>query len=288
MGQLTLDALTTQVLDYAPGKSPAAVARAANLAIREFYMVAGPMKRWTLTTTAPYSTGTVAIAQGATAITLTGGTWAAGTTNQLIRCSGDDTWYGFTRVTGTTGTLDSGFAGTTLTVGTYEVVYAYYDIPTDILGIQQMWRANETPIHRAADDQFPLLIRASTEPDEPRHYAMVKSTHATNSALRVMMIPYPDAVYSFMATGKVRATQFANSAPTTEYTGFPEELDEILLYGTLFYIMGQRDKAADAAWWVGLWKDGLKAAAAHGMRGAVFEPEQSGIEWRNDGPIVTV
>ena len=281
MAQMSLSDLQTQVLDWLPGKSTAAIARAANLALRKLYAYAGPTLRTTLSSTAPYTTGTVAIANGATAVTMATGTWAASTDGQLIQCEGEPTWYGLTRLTANTGTLSSAFAGADLTVGTYTVAYAFYDLPTTLSAVFNIWRDPRTRLTRMNDEEYARWMSSPQSPGMPLQYAVVKGTHASNSAVRIQLVPYPDDVYTFVLAGRTRPTLFANSSPTTEYSGLPEDYDPALLAGTLDYLMDQRDAQARAAWWHGAWKEALSQAQAtqnEGFDGQFGEAAQ-GYGW---------
>lgn len=278
MAQMSLSDLQTQVKDWVPGQNNAQIARAGNLALRQLYAMVGPMVRWTLTTTAIYNTGTIAVAQGATAVTLTTGTFAAGTDGQLLQGEGEPTWYGFTRTAGSTGTLGSGFAGTTLTVGTYTLAYAFYDLPTTVSSVFNLWKDARTKLTRMGDEEYDRWMGSSQSPGIPRSYAIVKGTHASNSALRVQLIPYPDTVYTFTGAGRARATVFPNSSPTTEYSGLPEDYDNALVAGTLYYLTDQLQKQDRSAWWFGAWKDALRNARGlqtEGMDGQYGEPGTS-------------
>ena len=84
-----------------------------------------------IVTEAAYSTGTVAVTNGSTSVTLTGGTWVTTWTNRKIRLSGASEVYSITITSGTTGTLNRAFNGTTLTAGTYEIFRDTYTLPTD-------------------------------------------------------------------------------------------------------------------------------------------------------------
>ncbi len=260
MAQMLYSDLQTQVQDWLPGKQAAPIVRAANYALRKLYERAGPTVRLNLTTTALYETGTVAITQGQTALTMAGGTFAAGTDGQLIQCDGEMTWYGFTRVGANTGTLASGFGGATLTAGTYQLVYAYYDLPTTISATFNLWRDPQTRLTRMNDEEFTRFMGGPQSPGQPRQYALVKGTHTTNSAVRILLAPYPDAVYTYTGSGRARPTLFTGTG--SEYTGLPEEYDEALLAGALFYLTDQRDKQDRSGWWFGYWEKTLKEAQA--------------------------
>lgn len=260
MAQMTLTDLTTQAKDHIANVEAGRVTRAANMALRRLYAVAGPTVRYGVTTVAPYSTGTIALAQGDTAVTLTGGTFAAATTNQLFRASGESTWYGWTYGSASAGTIAPAFAGTTLTVGTYKIAYAYYDLPTTISSTFDLWRDSRNRLRRVTDEEASRYIERLTEPGQPEAYAVVKGTHASNSAVRIMLLPYPDAVYTFTAAGRARPTLFTGSG--TEYSGLPEDYDDALLAGTLFYLWDGEGKQSESQWWKALWQETLNNASA--------------------------
>lgn len=258
MAQLTLANLTTQVQDHMPGKQSGEITRAANMALRRLYEVVGPTVRFTLTTVAPYSTGTVAITQGQTAVTLTTGTFAASTEGQLIQPDGETTWYGFTYGSASTGTLSSGFAGSTLTAGTYTLAYANYDLPVGISSVFNLWRSTNSRLERMNDEEWVRFMEGPQSPGEPRYYAIVKGTTSASSAVRVMLMPFPDAIYTYTGSARARPTLFTGSG--TEYTGLPEDYDEAMLAGTLYFLWDQHDKQDRSQWWRAVWEDTLKTA----------------------------
>lgn len=83
-----------------------------------------------ITLTPQYITGTVTIAQGATAITGTGTTWTAAMTGRKIRI-GTNEDYTFTYLSGTTGTISPAYAGTTVTAATYTIYQDTYSLASD-------------------------------------------------------------------------------------------------------------------------------------------------------------
>jgi hypothetical protein len=265
MSQLTYANLSTQVLDWAPGWQAGPILRASNLALRDVYALVGPTVRFTLTTTAIYNTGTVAVTQGDTAVTLTTGTFAAGTDKQIIQMSGENTWYEFTRSSGSAGVIGSGFAGTTLTAGTFTVAYAYYDLPTTVSSVFSLWRGPRKRLARMNDEERDRFMDTSQVPGTPLSYLIAKGTTAGSSAVRIMLVPYPDTVYTFLGSGRARPTVFTGSG--TEYTGLPEDYDQALIAGTLYYILNQKDKADSSAWWKREWEDFIGNAKAQQNEG---------------------
>lgn len=84
-----------------------------------------------LQTTAPYTTGTVAVVSGSNALTLTGGTWTAGMTGLEFRVSGRDEIYTFTRLSDTTGTLDRPYEGDDDASASYTIFKRIYALPAN-------------------------------------------------------------------------------------------------------------------------------------------------------------
>jgi hypothetical protein len=82
-----------------------------------------------LQTTAPYSTGTVALVAGSAAIALTGGTWTAAMTGRGFRVDGRGEIYSFTRATDATGTLDRPYEGENAAAATYTIFQGIYALP---------------------------------------------------------------------------------------------------------------------------------------------------------------
>lgn len=266
MAQMTLSDIQTQVQDYIPNKLAAAITRAANMALREMYRVAGPTKRFTFSTTAPYTTGTVAVTRGSTGVTLTGGTFAASSDKQLIQIEGDRTWFTFTRTGGTTGTLGSAWAAANDATATFTLAYAFVELPTDILSVSSLWMPDFFPLDRISEEQYARWMGGAQSTGYPRQYALGPAVTAGSSALRAELIPFPDATYAMTAAGQVRPTLVASSG---DYSGLPEEYDDTWLSGTLMYAWDQEAKDERSAYWRNIFKAGLTAMAANRNRGFI-------------------
>lgn len=93
-----------------------------------------------LVTEAAYSTGTVSVTAGSTAITLTSGTWDPTWTKRQIIISGRGERYGVTITGATTGTLADAWQGTTLTGLSYRMFRDTYSLPSDCeFGKEIVW-----------------------------------------------------------------------------------------------------------------------------------------------------
>jgi len=93
------------------------------------------VKEGTLTMTAYYNTGTVAINAAATSITGTGTTWTTAMTSTdgyKIKIAGNDNVYDFTYVSATTGTISPALSGATnLSGASYQIFRDDYSLATD-------------------------------------------------------------------------------------------------------------------------------------------------------------
>lgn len=91
-----------------------------------------------LQTVDAYSTGTISVTLGSNAVTGTGTTFTALMSTRKIRIDGRNEWYTFTRVSGTTGTLDRNYEGDTDALATYRIYQDTYSLPAGCKFIQVM------------------------------------------------------------------------------------------------------------------------------------------------------
>jgi len=114
--------------------------RALDDGVRRFLLAVDPrsMKQYgwsflkptaTLTTVAPYSTGTIAITDGGTTVTLSDGTWPSWAANGTLEYSGVE-YDVSSRTSDTEIELISAWS-TTITGASYELKRLYYDLPDD-------------------------------------------------------------------------------------------------------------------------------------------------------------
>ncbi len=103
-------------------------------------------KRAYVQTIVDKTAGTVAITNGATAVTGTGTAFAAIDVRSFIQFEGDTNWYEVTARSSTTAiTIGNNFQGATLTAGTYTLRTVYYNLPTDVASIYDARQSN-TPM----------------------------------------------------------------------------------------------------------------------------------------------
>lgn len=86
-----------------------------------------------ITTVAPYSTGTASITNGSSSVTGTTTVWTAAMVGRKVRFGSDTAWYRIaTRTSNTAITLENVYQGTTNTTATYEIYKDEYKLPTDM------------------------------------------------------------------------------------------------------------------------------------------------------------
>ncbi len=123
--------------DKTDSKSTRVIDRTVNSALRllaeshdwEYYNTEGRIN-----TVPQQSSGTVAVTQAASTVTLTGATWPSGLTDYYIRINSSDVDYSFSSRDGdTTATFSTGqvWLDTTQTTATYSLYQSRYDLPTD-------------------------------------------------------------------------------------------------------------------------------------------------------------
>lgn len=152
----------------------------------------------TITTVAPYSTGTVSTS-GAT-VTGSGTTFPAATAAGLARFakSYSDPWYTVTtRDSATQLTLSESYAETALSGATYTLYQDVYELASgvDTLIDLRLLKASDDGPLRTLHER--VLDEGATLPglaDHPTHYSMIAS-NATTAVKRVRLWPVPDAVY---------------------------------------------------------------------------------------------
>lgn len=152
-----------------------------------------------LQTTAEYAAGTVAIAQGATALTGTGTTWTAAMTGRTIRIVAAAAHYEFTYASATTGTLSRPYEGATVTAGSYRINQRIYSLPQDLRMI-----ASVGDLHRKSMAELNEIAGADRNSyGEPVYWAPAMDAATDPPVPRIELFPIPIAVqgYPYHYTG---------------------------------------------------------------------------------------
>lgn len=116
-----------------------------------------------LTMVAPYTTGTVTLTNGSTAVTGSGTTWTTAMSGRKIALAYDGAWYTFTRTGDTTGTLDREYQGETVADSAYVI---YQDVYSLASGAESLL-TREMVAHKAGYGTLGRLGRSDMETDWP-------------------------------------------------------------------------------------------------------------------------
>lgn len=160
------------------------------------------LKEGRLLTEAPYSTGTVAVTNGSTAVTLTGGTWLTSWTtapsSRRFATSSRNEPYNITITSGTTGTLDVAWQGDTNTATTYSLYRDIYAVPADCDFSKAYFIFDPTRNARLAQKDFGVFVREKMG----------------SAAMSITGTPYWITRVALTATG-IPQIQFGPQAPGT-------------------------------------------------------------------------
>lgn len=155
----------------------------------------------TLTTYAPYTTGTIAVTDESTTVTLSDGTWpswAAGCPLVI----GTSTYTVHSRDSDTQVTLTAAFDGTTASGVSYTLEHtAVYDLADDFGSFESRLtyasELNYTSLEVIGEEQIRRWVASTDDPGQPRYAAVrpVKMTAAGRQTFQVVLYPRPDAAY---------------------------------------------------------------------------------------------
>jgi hypothetical protein len=160
-----------------------------------------------LQTTAPYSTGTVAVTQGSASVTLTGGTWTSAMTGRAFRVTGRSEFYEFTYASGTTGTLDRVYEGSTGSGVVYKITQAVYPLPSDcrLLEDDAFSSFELGPLQRFSRGELNANFPDRTTTGTPEAWATYMEDGSTPPRMQIELYPVPDAAigipFTYIAEG---------------------------------------------------------------------------------------
>jgi hypothetical protein len=178
----------------------------------------------TLTVTAPYTTGTVAVSQGGTAVTLTGGTWTSTMNGRAIRISHRNEYYEFTFVSASGGTLDRPYEGASETAAGYSIYQNVYALPADCRMIDGLHSYGMGPLDRKSLSELRALTWSGNVTGTPRYWSSYMDDTSDPPRMQVMIYPYPD---------RVAALEIAYTAEVATFSGTSSSLRPWIRTGPL-------------------------------------------------------
>lgn len=183
----------------------------------------------TITTTAPYTTGTITIASGV--VTLVTGTWPSWAAVGVLKLS-DDFYDVNTRDSDSQITLDD-TSVTQATAASYELSRPEYDLSDSFEAIESdlVYEPGQSdfypPVRQKHDTEIQRLLQDDPYTDRPVYYGIrtVEFDATVGSRRRLALYPIPDAAYVLKARMKMRATMIDS---TNQYPIGAETLSQVI------------------------------------------------------------
>lgn len=198
-----------------------------------------------LQTVAPYETGTVAIAEGGTAVTLIGGAFTSGMTGRAIAIDGREEWYEFTYVDGTHATIDRAYEGPTVTAAAFRVFQFIYPLPEDCKILSQIIRAGGAgPLDRFRGAQLDRSTGGRQMFGRPGAFALYMDDSSEPPRMQAQLYPAPDTVYPLI----LKCVGEADVPAATSATLLPWMRPSAIVAGVMADAFAHL-AAADAAYW---------------------------------------
>lgn len=198
----------------------------------------------TITTVAPYSTGTVASSE--TTITGTGTTFPSYTAAlaTFARSYSAPPYLVATRDSGTQLTLADSYAETALSGSSYVVYQDLYSLASDadtLIGVRLLKEGMDGTLGQLTEGRLEDMVTIPGESGTPSVYSMV--TNTSGGLKRVRLWPVPDAVYRL----KYRYLKaYTDMSADADECVVPESRRDLLICGTLrwaYRLAGQYQKA---------------------------------------------
>lgn len=224
------------LLSRLPGAQPLEVETLLAGSLRDLYS----REKWLflltdakIVTWAPYSTGTVSVTAGSTAVTLSGGTWDATWTLRRVVIGAQQEPYNITFTNGTTGVLDSNWPHDTASGLTYTVYQDLYFLPTNCnWGKDSFWwdasRTSQVYIVGTSDMKHrKAAVAGQTGTPTAISRAQLYRPVATVEPMSVVELgPYaPDSVTVISGFYFARPAMPASDA---DFPIWPEEFDDLI------------------------------------------------------------
>lgn len=179
----------------------------------------------------PYSTGTVAIALGGTALTGTTTVWTAAMSGRKFALALGSPHYVFTYVSGTSGTVAQAYAEATQTASPHVIFSDEFDVATDVGSIARIslerpeWGGRMEPVEESALDGSAFVHGAS---GQPKFWCRTNST--TVGTYRIRVWPIPDGVYRMRIRYWKTCTDLTSPGAVSS---LGEDKDRLLLYAAM-------------------------------------------------------
>ena len=253
------------VQDYIPATPQAKIGRKLNLILEDIYTEISQVQVSTFTTRAPTTSGTVTATNNSNAVSFSGTPLLSTDPLQYIQIDGSSEWYELSYVSTSTGTLSSVFEGTTGAGLTYTIAYPTVSFPSAVQQVLSITKQGFEPLKYSSKSNLEErgTIITPAQPVWYSPYLFNASTGATpDDAHRILLLPFPDAQYTFSYTYMSRPALLSVSGATTQYIPLPSLFNRCVQFGTLALCYGQDDgEGALGPWWGRYLKELTKATA---------------------------
>lgn len=204
-------------------------------------------------TTAPYTTGTVSVTEGSTAITGSGTTWdASWKTERAFATDTDLVAYRLASANGTTGgVLDAAYVGATDSGETYKIMRDRYALAADFSDIEYAWYDGPAKgdiairMGREMDRQRATMSTSSAVTGKPTHLTIWDKDASGNWLLE--FDPFPDDVYRINLRVTTQPTTLTTASGATTVQVDDESIDT-LIDGACAMWMDKDEKGTFMAW----------------------------------------
>lgn len=196
----------------------------------------------TITVVDAYDTGTLAITNGATAVTLTDGSFPSNLSGGRLRVGTDSEWYVFTRTAATTGTIDRAYEADTVTEATYKLWQPIYSLPTDTDIVESISVPSQGwELDQISPEQLDEVDPSREEYGHPRTWTQYSDS---SNVARIELWPGPEEGEGLPVRYRTAGTRFTFSSPSTE---FPNWVDtNAIVAGVEADILAEKGLVAQA------------------------------------------
>lgn len=151
-----------------------------------------------LQSVAEYNTGTLTATAGSNAVTGAGTVWTAAMSYRIIRINNREEIYEFTRVTGTSGTLDRGYEGETGAGLSYRINKNVYQMPVDLRVLQEVSSAvTGGPLKKKSLGELNELFPRRSTYGNPLYYALYMDYPSDPPVPQIELYPVPTEATMF-------------------------------------------------------------------------------------------
>ena len=237
----------------------------------------------TITTVAPYSTGTADFTNASASVTGSGTTWT-GFAGRKMALGLNAPWYRISTIGGVTSiTLARVYQETTVTGSTYTIYQDEYDTLStadSIVSAHLLYNNSYGPLHIAPEGELDADAMVQLTTGRPTVVALTRET--TSGTKRLRVTPVPDSVYAIVVKYLKSYTALSGGSDTS---GLNENQEWLLVQGALLYaqrIPNARQLTGEAEFEALLaraWKDAAPIAPMTAQRRTFDRAEVSPITY---------